>query len=210
MNTESTYPVDRSPVPSVVRWLAVWAMLASPGLLVAGFLRGDNAGSDGVLPNLCGFVYLSGALAAAVSLRLLNATGKGRGASLLLGVQTIGLVMAMGFDVIEFAAPQLKDTTLFFVTDMAYPASHLLMIVVGISILRARVLSGWRRIPAFLCGLALPAFIACAASVGREFGGPIFVIGVTSGFFLLGLAIFTFRRQEAGLPAPHASLQPQH
>lgn len=193
-----------------VRRLALWAMLASPGLLVGGLLRGPDPEAAGIAPNLCGMIYLSGVLATAVSLRLLGATGKGRGASLLLGLQTTVLLLAMGFDVIEYTAPQLQDTTVYFVTDMAYPLSHLLMIVVGIAILRARVLTGWRRFPAFMCGFALPAFIACAASAGREAGGPVFLTGVTGGFFLLGLAIFTLRRQGSALPAPHASLQPQH
>jgi hypothetical protein len=103
----------------------------------------------------------------------------------------VGLFLAMGFDVLEYAAPQLRETWLFFITDMAYPFSHLLMIIVAVAIFRAGVWRGWRRIPAFLVGFALPTFIGLSIAFGRENAGFIFPLMVTTGFFTLGLAVFT-------------------
>jgi hypothetical protein len=76
---------------------------------------------------------------------------------------------------------------------MAYPFSHVLMIIVGIAVWRAGIWRGWRIVPAFLCGLALPLFFAGSALVGRENSGWIFIGGVTLGFFLLGYAVRTTR-----------------
>jgi hypothetical protein len=79
---------------------------------------------------------------------------------------------------------------------MAYPFSHVLMIAVGIAIVRAGVWRGWRRIPAFLIGFALPLFFAASAVFGRENTGWIFIGSVTLGFFALGLAVFNANQKE--------------
>jgi hypothetical protein len=97
----------------------------------------------------------------------------------------------MGFDVLEYVAPQLRGSAIFFITDVAYPFSHVLMIIVGIAAWKTGVWRGWRLVPTFLCGLALPLFFAASAVFGRENSGWIFIGGVTLGFFLLGLAVKT-------------------
>lgn len=183
---------------TTTRTLGAVGMILSPMLLFASFFFANESSprpvSDALLAALGGVLYLLGATASATALRRIRATGSGKGALVLYVVQLTGLLLAMCFDVLENAAPQLRETSLYFITDMAYPFSHMLMNIVGITIVRAGVWRGWRRIPAFLVGLALPSFIALSAAVGRENAGFIFPLMVTLGFFTLGLAVFTTKQ----------------
>ena len=182
-----------------LRRLGIIGMICAPGLYFGSFFYSQNfdqPNPNQIYASLLGALYLCGALASAIAMRQMRVTGNGLGAKILFGVQIVGLFLAMMFDVIEYAAPSLKQTWLFFVTDMAYPFSHVLMIVVGIAIVRAGVWSGWRRVPAFLIGFALPLFFAASAVFSRENTGWIFIGSVTLGFFALGLAVFNANQKE--------------
>jgi hypothetical protein len=177
------------------RALGAVGMILSPMLVCASFFfateSAERPAAHAFFAGLGGVLYLLGAVASATALRRLRVTGSGKGALVLYLVQLTGLFLAMCFDVLENAAPQLRETTVYFITDLAYPFSHMLMNIVGIAIVRAGVWRGWRRVPAFLVGLALPSFIALSAAAGRENAGFIFPLMVTVGFFTLGLAVFT-------------------
>ena len=178
---------------SINRMLGVVAMVSSP-LLYLGivFFAPDSAGANPskIFAMLGGISYLAGAMAGATAMRNLRVTGSGTSAKILYVVQMIGLFLAMCFDVIENAAPNLRETWAGFITDMAYPFSHLLMIVVGIAIVRAKIWRGWRTIPAFLAGLGLPLFIILSLFVGRENAFYTFPLLTIAGFFGLGLAVY--------------------
>jgi hypothetical protein len=174
-------------------------MILSPMLFLASFFfapQFDQPSPHPFLAGLGGVLYLFGAMASATGMRSLRVTGNGKGARVLYFAQMTGLFLAMCFDVLENAAPQLRETTVFFITDMAYPLSHILMIIVGIAVIRAGVWRGWRKIPAFLVGFALPSFIILSIFFGRENGSFIFPLMITTGFFLLGLAVFTSKTNE--------------
>lgn len=168
-------------------------MILSPMLVPAFFFAPqlDQPSPHPFLAGLGGVLYIFGAMASATGIRSLRVTGNGKGAGVLYFVQMIGLLLAMCCDILENSAPQLRETTVFFITDMAYPFSHILMIIVAVAVIRAKVWRGWRRIPAFLVGFALPSFIGLSTAFGRENGSFIFPLMVTTGFFLLGLAVFT-------------------
>ena len=182
------------------RRLGIIGMICAPGLYFASFFYSQNYDQPNpqqIYASLLGVFYLCGAAASATAIRRLRVTGNGRGAAILYAVQMTGLILAMMFDVIEYAAPDLKQSWFFFVTDMAYPFSHVLMLIAGTAVIRAGIWRGWRRVPAFIIGLTLPSFFILSAIVGRENGGFIFPVLVTLGFFLLGLAVFTTKSNEA-------------
>ena len=181
------------------RTLGLMGMFLSPMLFFASLFYGamDQPSPYPLVTSLGGILYLAGALMSAVALRRLRVTGSRTGARVLFIVQITGLLLAMGFDALEYGAPHLRGTSwLYFITDLAYPFSHVLMIVVGAAILRAKVWRGWRRIPAFLIGFALPSFIVLSIAAGRANAGFIFPLMVTTGFFTLGLAVFTTEAAE--------------
>ena len=176
------------------RSLGTFGMICAPALYLASLFYSPDfqqPNPNQIYASLLGVVYLCGALASATAIRRLRVSGKGIGAAILYGAQVVGLFLAMTFDVLEYAAPQLRETTVFFITDMAYPFSHIMFLVAGIAIIRTGVWRGWRLIPAFLIGLALPSFIALSGLFGRENSGFVFPLLVTCGFSLLGYAIRT-------------------
>ena len=178
---------------SINRTLGIAAMVLSPMLYLGiVFFAPDSevANPYRALAALPGISYLAGAMASATAMRNLRVTGSGTGAKILYFVQMTGLFLAMCFDVIENAAPNLRETRAGFITDMAYPFSHILLIVVGIAVIRAKIWRGWRTIPAFLVGLGLPIFMVLSLFVGRENAFYTFPLLTIAGFFGLGLAVF--------------------
>jgi hypothetical protein len=181
-----------------IRTLGLIGMFLSPMLFFASlfYAEMDKPSPHPLLTSLGGVLYLAGAIASAVAMRRMRVTGSGTGARILFIVQLTGLLLAMCSDAFEYAAPHLRGTWTFFITDLAYPFSHVLMIVVGVAVARAKIWRGWRLMPAFLVGLALPSFIALSIALGREKAGFIFPLMVTLGFFTLGLAVFRTRKAE--------------
>lgn len=190
--SEAALPLKMENSAVNYRKLGIAGMICAPALFFGSFFHSqseDVSNPYQIFASLGGVLYLSGAMASAIALRRLRVTGNGTGANVLFVVQIVGLLLAMMFDVLEFAAPQLKETTVFFLTDMAYPFSHILMLVVGIAVVRAGVWRGWRCVPVFLIGAALPLFFAASAAFGRENTGWVFIGSVTLGFFALGFSI---------------------
>lgn len=176
------------------RTLGTVGMICAPALYLASIFYSSDfqqPNPNQIYASSLGVIYLCGALASSTAIRYLRVSGKGMGGAVLYGIQVVGLLLAMAFDVLEYAAPQLRETAAFFITDLAYPFSHIMFLFAGIAIVRARIWRGWRLIPTFLIGLALPSFIALSGLFGRENGGFIFPVLVTCGFFLLGYAVRT-------------------
>jgi hypothetical protein len=186
--------IHQTRLSDTFRLLGTVGMVCAPALYISSFFHSGNFNEPNpnqVFASLFGVLYLCGAMASAIAIRRLRVTGNGIGAAILFAVQIVGLFLAMCFDIIEYAAPHLKESTVFFITDMAYPFSHVLMIIVGIAVWRTGVGRGWRVVPPFLGGFALPSFFAASAIFGRENGSVVFPVLVTIGFFLLGLAVET-------------------
>ena len=186
--------IHQTRLSDTFRLLGTIGMICAPALYIGSFFHSgnfDEPNPNQAFASLFGVIYLCGAMASAIAMRQLRVTGNRISAAILLAVQMVGLFLAMCFDIIEYAAPRLKESTAFFITDMAYPFSHVLMIIVGISVWRTGIWNGWRLIPPFLCGFALPLFFAANALIGQENSGWVFIGGVTLGFFLLGYAVKT-------------------
>jgi hypothetical protein len=199
--SETALPVKMENSALNYRALGIVGMVCAPALLFGSFFHSPSADASNpyqIFASLGGVFYLSGAMASAIAMRSLRVTGNGIGARVLFAVQVVGLLLAMMFDVLEYAAPQLRETSVFFITDIAYPFSHVLMIVVGIAVVKANVWRGWRRFPAFLIGAALSLFFAANAAFGRVNTGWIFIGSVTVGFFALGYSVTATERKIIG------------
>jgi hypothetical protein len=59
------------------------------------------------------------------------------------------------------------SSALFFALDAFWPLSNLAMVVVGIAVIGAKVLSGWRRYVPLAVGLWFPLTMLGVALVGR-------------------------------------------
>jgi hypothetical protein len=97
-------PATRAPS---LRLLGTIGILASPMLLAEVPLMrlADGDAQRDVVMGLCSLVYVAGFAASAVGLRILRATGDGRGARLAFGVQMLGLALAALWAAQYVAAP---------------------------------------------------------------------------------------------------------
>jgi hypothetical protein len=180
------------------RFLGTLGMIASPMLFTEGMLYtfGHGEGASARIIPLLGIIYLAGWACSLASMRRLRATGHGTFAKALFTIQLTGLLLALLFNVQEMIRAS-QDTLVYRITDIAWPASHVLMLVTGLMVLKSKLWRGWRTVAPFLCGLALPAFFAASAVVGREIAGPLFGILTMVAFMLLGYAVRTDNRRAA-------------
>jgi hypothetical protein len=125
-------------------------------------------------------------------MRRLRATGRGRGARVLFAVQLVGLLLAMTQQPQDQLGRHPLGGAFYTASDLAWPLSHLLMLVVFAAVWRAGVWTGWRRWTPLACGLALPLTFAAAGS-GVAPPGLVFSVATAASFLALGLAVCTMR-----------------
>lgn len=172
------------------RLLGTIGMICAPMLFLSGMLYNLGDGPSALIASVLGMLYLVGWAASAVGMRQLRVTGAGALARTVFVVQLVGLSLALIFNVLEMAHAN-PDTLFFRVTDLAWPVSHIFMLVVGALVLASRVWRGWRSVTPILCGLALPIFFAARPLLGGEVGGFIFGFLTMVTFMLLGYAVRT-------------------
>jgi len=171
--------------------LGTLGMIGAPFLFIEGLAHGFNMTQPTPLGGFLELFYLGGWMSSIIGLGMLQATGRGKGGKIILGLQLLGLILATVFSVFNIVWPSLSpDTLLFQITDTAWPLSHTFMLVVGGAVLMARRLSGWTRFAPLACGLAVPLLMAVGMIGGEQamlfFGPYTWVV-----FTLLGYAVRT-------------------
>lgn len=161
-------------------------MACAPMLFLSGFLYSPGGGAAALVASALGMLYLVGWAASAAGMRRLRVAGRLSGAVFI--VQLIGLALAFAFNVLEVTGAN-PDALLFRVTDLAWPVSHVFMLVAGALVLAARVWKDWRKWTPLLCGLALPLFFGARPILGGEVAGFIFGALTAVAFALLGYAV---------------------
>lgn len=194
--THLATPVSRAGTLSAHRVLGALGMLGAPAFL---FIWQHVEGAS-LSANLLMTAYLAGWVCSPVGLRRLRATGHGRGAGNVFAVQMLGLALALCQQPQdEFARRPLGDA-FYTVCDLAWPFSHVFMLVVFAAVWRTGVWTGWRRWTPLACGLVLPLTIAGAAT--KLFSpGALFNFGTALSFLAFGLAVCTARSTERAATA---------
>jgi hypothetical protein len=194
--TAVTLPLAaRGPRPSGVRLLGALALLGSPMMLVQ-YVWWQVAGAAAPSPEsgiaqVEFLLYIWGFAAAAAGLRRLRVTGRGRGAAIVTAVQAVGLFLASLQPWLDLTVGRARGGAFYMATDIAWPASHVYMLVVGVAALRAGVWRGWRRWTPLACGLAFPLMAAGAGLFGREAMGAVFGPATALAFGALAVALLT-------------------
>ena len=178
------------------RVLGIIAMICAPALLVEGLmLRGqENAAITGI----ASMVFMAGWICSNIGMRRMRATGTGKWGRAVLLIQLVGLVLALMFGFFEATGLLGRESIVFNVTDAAWPLSMLWMIVVGITVIVAKRLSGWQRFVPLLCPLWLPVAIIGTIALG-ETGG---FIGVGYAAVLWAVLGYVVVRSDSRQPAP--------
>lgn len=182
---------------SLTRLLGTVGMIGGPALLLEGIYRkiaGLTNERDDRVVALLSVIYIAGWAASAVGMRRLRATGRSFWSAAIFYVQMFGLAMA-GFWAVALliGLDAQQGSTIYALTDPFWPLSHLFMLVVGLAVVKTWVWRGWRRVPPFLCGLALPLFFL-TKPLGLDEGVFAFLLMTAIGFTGLGYAVRSSRR----------------
>ena len=172
---------------SAHRILGVLGMLGSPFLFLSFAANGFQEGDSNRLGAALGLLFTLGWFSSVLGLWTLRAAGDRLPGKIVLGLELVGVVLASLFQVYEFVAPG-STSLLYTITDAAWPLSMLVLLLVGIAVLRARVLQGWMRFVPILCPLWIPITIAAAALGERA--GDLGSISTAIGWFLLGYVVW--------------------
>lgn len=115
-------------------------------------------------------------------------------------IQLVGLVLAFSlvfFEMLDVAGLiAYRDNIIYIVVDTFWPLSMLWMLVVGVSVIVAKRLSGWQRFAPILCPFWLPI-----ALLGSFFGDPNGFVGVGLSA-VLWLMLGYIVRESSEQPAP--------
>ncbi len=112
-----------------------------------------------------GLLYISAWLCSIAALRRQEATGRSRFGKGILRVITGTLVLANVSNVYQLLLPGEK-TAAFYALDAFWPVSNLVMVAVGIAVIAARGLPGWRRYVPLAAGLWFPFTVFCMLLLG--------------------------------------------
>ena len=176
------------------RLLGTLAMICAPALLIEGLLlRGqENASITGI----ASMIFMAGWICSNIGMWRMRATGTGKWGRAVLIIQLVGLVLAFIFGFFEATRLLGRESIIFNITDAAWPLSMLWMIVVGITVIRAKRFSGWWRFVSLLCPFWLVIAIVGDIALGAT-GGFIGVGYAAVLWALLGYVVRSDSRQTA-------------
>ena len=148
-----------------------------------------------------GIVYITTWMGSMVALNRLHLTGTSRFGKMLpllmLGTMTVANLSNLWLII----APDYKPT-LYWVLDMCWPLSHVLMLVYGILVAWAGRLRGWRRFVPLLCGLWLPVALTAKLLLPEEWNLAIGNVYNAVAWALLALVVLTSGRDSVAPGAP--------
>lgn len=174
------------------RLLGTIAISCAPALLIEDLLlRGqENAPITGIASML----FMAGWICSNIGMWRMRATGTDKWSRAVLLVQLVGLVLAFMFGLFEATGLLDRESIIFNITDAAWPLSMLWMIVVGVTVIVTKRLSGWQRFVPLLCPLWLPIAITLSIAFGDTVGG---IVGFGYAAVLWGLLGYVVVRSDS-------------
>jgi hypothetical protein len=173
------------------------AIICAPALLIEGLLRGEQ--ENALISGIASIVFMVGWICSNIGMKHMRATGTGQWGRAVLLIQLVGLVLAFVFGFLEATGLLGRESILFNITDAAWPLSMLWMIVVGVTVIVAKRLSGWQRFVPLLCPFWLPIAIVISIAFGDTVGG---IVGFGYAAVLWALLGYVVVRSDIRQPAP--------
>jgi hypothetical protein len=183
------------------RTLGTIAMICAPALLVEALLL--RGGENAVITGIASMVFMAGWICSNTAMRRMQAAGTGRWGHAVLLVQLVGLVLAFMFGFFEATGLLGRESVIFNITDAAWPLSMLWMLVVGVTVVVAKRLTGWRRFVPLACPLSLVIGLAATPVLGDNIAG-IVGFGLAAIFWA---ALGYVARSERIEPLPEPALR---
>jgi hypothetical protein len=187
------------------RLLGIIAMICAPAMLVGQLLQEGQ--EDALISGIASMVFMAGWICSNTAMRRRRATGTGKWGRGVLVVQLVGLVLAFLFGLFEATGVLDRESTIFNITDVAWPLSMLWIVVVGVTVIVAKRLSGWRRFVPLLCPCWLPIVLVTSVVLGDMLGGLIGFGIAAVLWMLLGYVVSSADRQTALTPPPEPAVQ---
>jgi hypothetical protein len=176
--------------------LGAIAMVCAPALLVEAIVtRGGE--SNPVVIGTASMVFMLGWICSNTAMRRMKAAGTGKWGRAVLAIQLVGIVLAFFFGFFEATGLLGRESIIFNVTDVAWPLSMVWMLLpVGITVIVAKRLEGWRRFVPMFCGAWFPVAMVGGIAFG-ESGGFVGLAMTMVGWMLLGYVAFTSEESVA-------------
>ncbi len=149
------------------KFLGAIALIGAPFLFIGYMVEESNKHlSDSWFTGMWGFIYISAWMFSIVALQKARATGESRFGRIILWVVMTTLSIANISNIYQWVMPDNKPWFFFYI-DLCWPLSNVLMLVVGITVIAAKRLDGWRRFIPLIVGLWLPVAIGSLVILGR-------------------------------------------
>jgi hypothetical protein len=175
-----------------LRLLGIITMLGAPAMTIEaarhGFQMVPNEQTD-VIGALLYALFSIGWLAGMIGLWQLRATGKSRLGRIILAAPLVTIPLAILQSLVDILKVNTSNP-FYMVTDLAWPFSMLLTFIVGVAVVVARGLPGWKRFIPLYTGIGVPLALI---SMALGFGMPMwyFDFHTITGWTLLGYVVFS-------------------
>lgn len=181
------------------RILGTIAMICAPAMLIDTLIfRGEQ---NTVSIAITGAIFMAGWICSNIGMQRMQAAGTGKWGRAVLMIQLGGLVLAFSlvfFEMLDVAGLIAGDNIIYIAVDAFWPLSMLWMLVVGVSVIVAKRLSGWQRFIPVLCPLWLLVAIPGSIALGQV-GANLAGFGYAAVLWLLlGYIV----RESSEQPAP--------
>jgi hypothetical protein len=190
---EMELPADQKKLAANMRLLGILGILGAPMLFLEMVFQASINDPEKLDQRFIGFLgifYIGGWIASAIGKRKLKVTGEGTASKIVFIIQIIGLILAFLFNVQAlFGVTYAMGGAFWRITDIAYPFSHVFMIVVGILIWRAGVWKGLARIAPVFVGLMLPMFFVFTLMGTNQLGAVTATGFAAIGFVIIALTV---------------------
>jgi hypothetical protein len=177
------------------RVLGTIAMICAPAILL-----------DIAVTAIGGMIFMVGWVCANIGMQRMRATGTGKWGRAVLVIQLVGLVLAVLANFFQATRLLGRESIVFNVIDFAWPFSLLWMVVVGITVIRAKRISDWYRFVPLLCPFWLPIAGIFSTIFGEPTGS---VVGYGYAAVLWGLLGYIVRSnsQQSTLTTPEPTVR---
>ncbi len=172
--------------------LGTLGLIGAPAMVIGMHLEQTYQHlSDSWFTGVWGLVYIPAWMASMVALYRMKATGNSYFGKILFWVIGGTLVLANFSNVYQLIWPRDKSV-LFLTLDAFWPISNLIMLVVGITVVRAKVLIRWHRFVPLVVGLWFPLTALGMLLLGRNASVMVLVPYYTAvAWSLLALVVIT-------------------
>lgn len=144
------------------------ALVGAPFLFIGYLVEAiDRSLVDSWFTGFWGFMYITGWTFSMIALKKINATGDGRWGRGLMWLILVTLCIANLSNIYQWAVPRNKPSFFLYI-DLCWPLSNLLMTFVGIAVLRARKVQGWKRYVPLFVAFWLPLSIGSLILMGKN------------------------------------------